>query len=186
MKVSKETSAKHRDELLKAASRLFRERGFDKVGIAEIAAAAGLTHGAFYTHFESKEALCAEVIPRASGRSGTALESTASWRASIEAYLSPKHVRDRATGCPFAALGGDVPRESNTIKTAFSDALERSIDALAARLGHEGEARSREDAIQALATMVGALVLARTAATSQLRDEILGAARNKLLKAPRT
>ena len=57
MKVSKETSAKHRDELLKAASRLFRERGFDKVGIAEIAAAAGLTHGAFYTHFESKEAL---------------------------------------------------------------------------------------------------------------------------------
>ena len=55
MKVSKATSAKHHDELLKAASRLFRERGFDKVGIAEIAAAAGLTHGAFYTHFESKE-----------------------------------------------------------------------------------------------------------------------------------
>src|SRR6185436_8706080 len=165
MKVSKETSAKHRDELLKAASRLFRERGFDKVGIAEIAAAAGLTHGAFYTHFESKEALCAEVIARASGRSGTALESAVNWRTSIETYLSPKHVRDRANGCPFAALGGDVPRESDTIKTAFSDALERSIDALAARLGHEGEAPSREDAIQALATMVGALVLARTAAT---------------------
>ena len=186
MKVSKETSAKHRDELLNAASRLFRERGFDKVGIAEIAAAAGLTHGAFYTHFESKEALCAEVIAHASARSGTALESTVNWRASIEAYLSPKHVRDRATGCPFAALGGDVPRESNTIKTAFSDALERSIDAVAARLGHKHEASRREDAIQALATMVGALMLARTAATSQLRDEILGAARNKLLKAPRT
>src|SRR4030095_4300847 len=185
MKVSKHTSAKHREKLLKAASRLFRERGFDKVGIAEIAAAAGLTHGAFYTHFESKEALCAEVIAHASARSGTALESTVNWRASIEAYLSPKHVRDRATGCPFAALGGDVPRESNTIKTAFSDALERSIDAIAARLDHEGEASRLEDAIQALATMVGALVLARTAATSQLRDEILGAARNKLLKAPR-
>ena len=186
MKVSKETSAKHRDELLNAASRLFRERGFDKVGIAEIAAAAGLTHGAFYTHFESKEALCAEVITHASARSGTARESTANWRASIEAYLSPKHVRDRANGCPFAALGGDVPRESNTIKTAFSDALERSIDALAARLGHKGKSSRREDAIQALATMVGALVLARTAATPQLRDEILGAARDKLLEAPRT
>ena len=186
MKVSKETSAKHRDELLKAASRLFRERGFDKVGIAEIAVAAGLTHGAFYTHFESKEALCAEVIGRASGRSGTALESAVNWRTSIETYLSPKHVRDRANGCPFAALGGDVPRESDTIKTAFSDALERSIDALAARLGHKGEAPSREDAMQALATMVGALVLARTAVTPQLRDEILGAARNKLLEAPRT
>ena len=186
MKVSKETSAKHRDELLKAASRLFRERGFDKVGIAEIAAAAGLTHGAFYTHFESKEALCAEAIARASGRSGAALESTASWRASIEAYLSSKHVRDRANGCPFAALGGDVPRESETIRAAFSEALERSIEAVAARLGHKGEAARREDAIQALATMVGALVLARTAATPRLRDEILGAARNKLLEAPGT
>ena len=186
MKVSKETSAKHRDELLKAASRLFRQRGFDKVGIAEIAAAAGLTHGAFYTHFESKEALCAEAIARGSGRSGTALESMVDLRTSIEAYLSPKHVRDRANGCPFAALGGDVPRESETIRAAFSDALERSIDALAARLGHKGEAPSRADAIQALATMVGALVLARTAATPQLRDEILGAARNKLLEAPHT
>jgi len=182
MKVSKETSAKHRDELLQAASRLFRERGFDKVGIGEIAAAAGLTHGAFYTHFESKAALCAEVITHTSARSGTALESTVNWRACIEAYLSPKHVRDRATGCPFAALGGDVPRESNTLKAAFSDALEHSIDAVAARLGHIGEPERREEAIQALATMVGALVLARTAATPQLRDEILGAARNKLLR----
>jgi TetR/AcrR family transcriptional repressor of nem operon len=186
MKVSKETSAKHRDELLKAAGRLFRERGFDKVGIAEIAAAAGLTHGAFYTHFDSKEALCAEVIPRASRRSGATLESMADWRASIEAYLSPKHVRDRANGCPFAALAGDVPRESETIRAAFSDALQRSIDATAARLGDKGEDPRREEAIQALATMVGALVLARTAASPQLRDEILRAARNKLLEAPGT
>ena len=186
MKVSKETSAKHRDELLNAASRLFRERGFDKVGIAEIAAAAGLTHGAFYTHFESKEALCAEVIARASGRSRAAQDSRPNWRAFVEAYLSPKHVRNRASGCQFAALGGDVPRESETIRTAFSDALERAIEAVAVMLGHAGEAAGRDEAIQALATMVGALVLARTAATPRLRDEILGAARNKLLEAPGT
>lgn len=185
MKVSKETSAKHRDDLLKAASRLFRERGFDKVGIAEIAAAAGLTHGAFYTHFQSKEALCAEVIPSAWRRSGAALESAVDWRAFVEAYLSPKHVRDRANGCPFAALGGDVPRESDTIRTAFSDGLEHLIDAVIAKLGHNGDAPTREDGIQALATMVGALVLARTATTPRLRDEILHAARNKLLKAAR-
>jgi TetR/AcrR family transcriptional repressor of nem operon len=185
MKVSKETSAKHRDELLNAASRLFRERGFDKVGIAEIAAAAGLTHGAFYTHFESKEALCAEVIALAAGRSRAAQDSRPNWRASVEAYLSPKHARDRATGCPFAALGGDVPRESETIRTAFSEALERSIEAVAGRLGRAGEAAGRDEAIQALATMVGALVLARTAATPRLRDEILGAARNRLLERPR-
>jgi TetR/AcrR family transcriptional repressor of nem operon len=103
----------------------------------------------------------------------------------VEAYLSPKHVRDRATGCPFAALGGDVPRESETITTAFSEALERSIEAVVVRLGHAGEAAGREEAIEALATMVGALVLARTAATPRLRDEILGAARNRLLEMPR-
>jgi AcrR family transcriptional regulator len=67
-----------------------------KVGIAEIAAAADLTDRAFYTHFESKEVLCAEVIAHASGRSRAALESRLNWRASVEAYLSPKHVRDRA------------------------------------------------------------------------------------------
>ena len=124
MKISKETSAKHREELLNAASRLFRERGYRQGGIAEIAAAAGLTHGAFYTHFESTEAL-REVIGLGSGRSRAALALSLNWRASVEAYLSPKQVRDRATGCSFAALGGDVPRESETIRTAFSEALER-------------------------------------------------------------
>ena len=143
MKVSKETSAKHRDALLKAASRLFRERGFDKVGIAEIAGAADLTHGAFYTHFESKEALCAEVIASATHRSHAALDSRLNWRAYIEAYLSPKHVRDRANGCPYAALAGDVPRASETVRAGFSDALDSSIDAIAATLGQQGKAASR-------------------------------------------
>ena len=180
MKISKETGARHRDELLSAASRLFRERGFDKVGIAEIAGAASLTHGAFYTYFESKEALCAEVMANAMRRSGFAVESRVNWRAYVDDYLSTKHVRDRANGCPIAALGGDVPRESKTVQAAFSDALERSIDVFGARLDHKGKAPSREDVIQAFATMVGALMLARAAATPQLRDEILSAARNKL------
>jgi TetR/AcrR family transcriptional regulator, transcriptional repressor for nem operon len=185
MKVSKETSAKNRDELLKAASRLFRERGFDKVGIAEIATAAGLTHGAFYTHFESKDALCAQVIAGATRRGGAAPSSMTNWRAYIDAYLSPKHVRDRADGCPYAALAGDVPRESATVSAAFSDALDNSIDAIAATLGHHGEDSSRDDAIQVLAAMVGALVLARTASSPKFRDEILGATRKKLLETPR-
>src|SRR5262245_15477429 len=119
MKVSKETSARHRDELVRAASRLFRERGFDKVGVADITAAAGLTHGAFYTHFKSKEALCAEAITRTSRRTAEVLKSTTDWPAYVAAYLDPKHVRDRANGCPYAALSGDVPRESAPIKAAF-------------------------------------------------------------------
>ena len=175
-----------REKLIRKSRELAKKEGFGSTGVDAFMKAIDLTGGAFYTHFESKEALCAEVIPRASRRSGATLESMADWRASIEAYLSPKHVRDRANGCPFAALAGDVPRESEAIRAAFSEALQRSIDATAARLGDKDEASRREEAIQALATMVGALVLARTAATPQLRDEILGAARNKLLKAPRT
>ena len=181
MKVSKETSAKHRDDLVRAASRLFRERGFDKVGIAEIAAAAGLTHGAFYTHFESKEALCAEAIARASRRTAEGLMATTDWHGYIEAYLSPRHVRDRANGCPYAALGGDVPRESEPIKTAFSQALESNITTLAGKMEGRNGATARDRAILSLATMVGALVLARTAGTADLRDEILAAVKNKLL-----
>src|SRR5271170_2861059 len=104
MKVSKETAARHRDALLAAASRLFREKGFDKVGIAEIAAAADLTHGAFYTHFASKGELCAEVLADLLGRSADVVAATGDWRAYVEAYLSPKHVRHRDSGCPLAAL----------------------------------------------------------------------------------
>lgn len=183
MKVSKETSIKHHDELLRAASRLFRERGFDKVGIAEIATAADLTHGAFYTHFESKEALCVEVIANASRRSQAALDSGINWRNYVEAYLSPQHVRDRANGCPYAALAGDVSRESKAVKGAFSGSLDSSINAIATTLDRHGEPASRENAIQALSTIVGALVLARTAASPKFRDEILGAARKKMLEA---
>lgn len=181
MKVSKETSAKHRDDLVRAASRLFRERGFDKVGIAEIAAAAGLTHGAFYTHFESKEALCAEAIARASRRTAEGLMSTTDWRGYVEAYLSPKHVRDRANGCLYAALSGDVPRESAPIRQAFAAALERSIDTVASKMGDRNGTPARNRAILSLATMIGAVVLARTAETAERRDEILTAVKSKLL-----
>ena len=185
MKVSKETSARHRDDLVRAASRLFRERGFDKVGIAEIAAAAGLTHGAFYTHFESKEALCAEAIGRASRRTAEGLAATTDWRGYVEAYLSPKHVRDRANGCPYAALGGDVPRESEPIKAAFAEALERTIATVAGKMEDKNGAKARDRAILSLATMLGAVVLARTAATVEQRDEILTAVKSKLLGASR-
>src|SRR5258708_29084227 len=102
MKVSKETSARHREALLAAASRLFREQGFDKVGIAEIAAAADLTHGAFYTHFASKEDLCAAAVERAMSRSTAALAAVADWRAYVTGYLHPQRRRSRGGGGPPA------------------------------------------------------------------------------------
>ena len=181
MKVSKQDSARHRDDLLRAAGRLFRDRGFDRVGIAEIAAAAGLTHGAFYTHFASKDALCAEAIARASRRAAEKVMARGDWRGFVESYLHPKHVRDRSRGCPYAALASDVPRESEPIKRAFSRSLERSIAALATMSGEADDTAARDRAIAAFATMVGALVLARGADNADLRDEILTAAKAGLL-----
>lgn len=172
MKVSKETAAGHREALLAAASRLFREKGFDKVGIAEIAAAADLTHGAFYTHFASKEALCAEAMASSMGRSADGVAAMGDWRAYVAAYLSPKHVRQRGSGCPLAALGGDVAREGAALKTVFAAGLEHSIEVLAEAMEQVGDDDPRNRAILTIVAMAGALTLARGAGPA-LRDEIL-------------
>ena len=175
MKVSKEVVVRHRENLLDAAGRLLRERGLDKVGVADVAAAAGLTHGALYAHFPSKEALCAEAIARMLERSagGAARQD---WKAYVEAYLSQRHVRQRATGCPFTALGGDVPRSARSVRDTFSQGLEGSLDRLAKRLG------GRKKAAVSMALMVGAVVLARAASKPRLRAEILEAAKQELLR----
>lgn len=183
MRVSKATSARHRAALLAAASRLFREKGFDKVGIAEIAAAARLTHGAFYTHFESKEALCAEAVEQTIRHSLDQLRGTRERRGYLEAFLSAKHVRNRADGCPFTALCGDAVRETPAIRAAFARGLDRYIGVLA---GADGEATrspaaARRRAIVEAATLVGGLLLARTAGDATLRDEILSALRATLI-----
>lgn len=179
MKVSKEVVARHREKLLEAAGRLLRERGFEQVGVAEIAAAAGLTHGALYAHFPSKEALCREAVARMLGRSAASV-GRRERRAHVEAYLSPRHVRRRETGCPYTALAGDVPRASAAIRDAFSQGLEEALAGSARRLGRR--ARAREAAIVSMALMVGAVVLARAAGKPGLRDEILAAARRELLR----
>jgi TetR/AcrR family transcriptional repressor of nem operon len=185
MKVSKEIRARHREQLIEAASRLLRERGFE-VGVAEIAAAAGLTHGAFYAHFGSKEALCVEAIAQMTRHSSELAKSSESWDSYIEAYLSPRHARNRGGGCPYAALSGDVPREAASIKAAFSRALENSLESAASRMDDSNRASSRERAIVATATMVGAVVLARAVASEDLREEILDTVKRKLLnKRPR-
>jgi TetR/AcrR family transcriptional repressor of nem operon len=176
MKVSKEASARHRAALLAAASRLFREHGFAGISIAEIAAAAGLTHGAFYTHFASKEALCAEVVEQAIGETVARVKSMPNRRARVESYLSAGHAEHRADGCPLAALSGDVARQRRKVRAAFSRAFDRLIDALAAE-EPAGAAPARDRAIVGMATRLGALVLARAVGDTKLRDEILTAAK---------
>lgn len=179
MKVSKEVVARHREKLLEAAGRLLRERGFENVGVAEIAAAAGLTHGALYAQFPSKDALCREAVTHLLGRSAASV-GRRDRRVHVEAYLSPRHVRRRETGCPYTALAGDVPRAAAGVREAFSQGLEEALDQSAKRLGRRE--RAREKAIVSMALMVGAVVLARAAGKPRLRDEILAAARRALLR----
>jgi TetR/AcrR family transcriptional repressor of nem operon len=174
MKVSKEVVARHREKLLKASGRLLRERGFENVAVADVAAAAGLTHGAVYAQFPSKEALWREAVTRLLADSAGA-GSRRERKAFIELYLSPRHVRGRATGCPYTALAADVPRASATIRDAFSRGLEQALDRSAGRPG------GRDRAIASMALMVGAVVLARAAGKRGLRDEILAAARREIL-----
>jgi TetR/AcrR family transcriptional repressor of nem operon len=175
MKVSKAKAAGHRAALLSAASRLFREKGFDKVGIAEIAAAAGLTHGAFYTHFPSKEALCTEAIAAMTNGSPVGLKTARDLDAFLAGYLSPRHVLARGDGCAFAALSGDAVRETVAVRAAFSEATGHFIDGFAEALGdgRQNPAAVRTHAIMTAATLIGGVLLARNAGAPSLRDEIL-------------
>jgi TetR/AcrR family transcriptional repressor of nem operon len=184
MKVSKEVSERHREALLAAASRLVRLHGFEGVSIADIAAEAGLTHGAFYTHFDSKEALCAEVVEQAIADMIGRVEST-SRRKRVEQYLSVAHARNRGVGCPLTALSGDVVRASPAVGAVFARGLDHLVDRLAVEEEYESGSPDRDRAIVALATRVGALLLARAAQTPKLRDEILSAAKTALLASPR-
>jgi TetR/AcrR family transcriptional repressor of nem operon len=180
MKVSKVESARHRKALLEAASGLFRERGFENVSIAEVAAAAGLTHGAFYTHFPSKEALCADAIEAAIRQNSEKVKRIGDRAGRVSAYLSNRHVLDRADGCPLAALGSDVGRATPKVRGAFARALTRAIQTLADERSDADNA-ARERVIASMSTMVGALVLARGVSDPKLRDEILGAAKDALI-----
>lgn len=188
MKVSKEQAARHRAAIVDAAARLFRERGLDGVGVGEITRAAGLTHGGFYGHFASKEALaeeaCArsfdEVVQRLLGRLG----ADGSLDALLDTYLSPRHRDDPGDGCPMAALGGEIPHREDALQERFSAGVATYIDTLADKLRAQGlaqpEARAR--AVLLLSTLVGGLLLARATARAkpELSNELLATLRREL------
>ena len=179
MKVSRQQMAANRERLLDIASRLFRERGFDNVSVAEIMQEAGLTHGGFYGHFASKEALAAEAATHAllqtANRWRATLESsgTAGLERIVDAYLSRQH-RDRpGIGCAIAALGPEVARQPDPVRTAFSTELESLIGVLSGFLPGADPSERRRRALALMAQLVGAIVLARAFGRSALSSEIL-------------
>jgi TetR/AcrR family transcriptional repressor of nem operon len=178
-----ETAAKH-ERILKEASRLFRERGFDGVGVAEIMKTAELTHGAFYAHFASKDALVAEAGVAALGEIkrlvALAGETEFPREFFIGRYLSEEHRDDPASGCALAAFGSDMARQPETVRDAFTKEFGHWVDTLAAGLDWPEGADPRKASLQLISTLVGAMVLARAMSDRRLSREILSAAHEQL------
>jgi TetR/AcrR family transcriptional regulator, transcriptional repressor for nem operon len=183
MKVSREQAAQNRERIVEAAAQLFRKRGFEGIGVADLMKKAGLTHGGFYGHFSSKDDLIAEASARALTRA-LALLSDLPERASgdplsaiASAYLTSTHRDNPGTGCLLAALGSDVSRQGSAARRAVTDHMRSAIDLLTKLVPGKAKAARRRKAISAYATLVGAMVLARAVDDRALSQEILDAAR---------
>ena len=181
MKVSKEKMAEHREKIIASAAKRFRERGFEGIGVAELMKEAGLTHGAFYGHFASKEELVELAMERAFR------DSNAKWEKVIaeaegdplqalgEFYLSLRHWKNAGTGCIFPSLGGEITRQPTRVQNAVTEGLQRFLGLLGRTIRGKTEETRRRKAIAAYASMVGGMVLARSTKDPALSAEILEA-----------
>jgi TetR/AcrR family transcriptional repressor of nem operon len=190
MKVTKAQAQANRARIVETAATLFRERGYDGVGVADLMAAAGFTHGGFYKHFGSKADLMAEAAACGFSESAAGSEGI-DIAAFIKQYLSREHRDTPGTGCTMAALSVDAGRQPEQVKQAFADGIERLLTSMVSKHGASGatnatnatnatsaaakrEARARS--IDAIAQLVGAVVLSRACPDdSPLADEILQA-----------
>lgn len=187
MRVSREKVVENRARILSAAARLFRERGIDAAGVDEVTKAAGLTHGGFYGHFDSKDALVAESIEQA------LTLSARRWRklphrvpaedalpSLITRYLSVEHRDAPGRGCPLAALAGEIAHQSKRVRHSFTNGLTEMLNALREFLPPGEPTASERRAIFLLASMVGGIILARAAGDAELSSQILSAVSNEL------
>jgi TetR/AcrR family transcriptional regulator, transcriptional repressor for nem operon len=178
--------------IVRKASVRLREKGAHGIGVADLMKEAGLTHGGFYAHFDSREALVIEAFTHALDR------STERWRqlaeqvppqkrlaAVVNSYLTPLHRDDPGRGCAIPALGAEIARESSRTRKVFSGRLERMIDMLADQIQGVPRKAARKQAMAAIATMMGTLVMARIAGTGEFSDEVLAAGRHAVLGRPK-
>jgi TetR/AcrR family transcriptional repressor of nem operon len=168
MRVSKEQAAQNHRKIVTAASRLFRERGINATGVDAITEDAGLTHGAVYSQFGSKEAIAAEAMREALAGSRRLwrrlLERNGrgkAFPAIVARYLSRDHRDSTGTGCVVAALGSEIGKQPARVRDAFTAELEQALDFIAGLMPRTSRSRSYEDAIAAFTSMAAELILAR-------------------------
>lgn len=175
MRITKEKKQENHDRIVAIAAEMFRERGFDGVGVADLMKEAGLTHGGFYNHFASKEALIAEAATKGFVETSERYAGY-SVGAVIDAYISRPHRDARGQGCPAAALSGEAARLPDDTRAVFGEGIAGLFAAL--EQGLAGRPDARAQAISLLAQAVGAVVLSRACPDgSSLVDEILDTCR---------
>jgi AcrR family transcriptional regulator len=171
------------DRVVETAARAIRRSGYDGRGVAEIMKEAGLTHGGFYAHFESREAMLAEAADRAGADGMAVLARVAALappkeglKAMLRAYLSKEHVEGVETGCAIAALGSEMPRQAPKVRRAATRRIKEMIDLVARQSPDWGQPDAHERALVTVATALGALVLARAVDDPKLSDAVRQAA----------
>jgi TetR/AcrR family transcriptional regulator, transcriptional repressor for nem operon len=180
MKVSRQQVQQNRERILDAAARLFRERGVDGVSVAEVMKAAGLTHGGFYGHFDSKAELVKEALVQKRSAAWGKRVDTGSAADFANAYLSTEHRDDPGNGCPVAGLSSEAARASPDVRATLTESIRREIERLAAASPGATAARRRRAAIATYSAMVGAVVLSRIVDDRELSKEILAATRGSI------
>jgi AcrR family transcriptional regulator len=186
MRYAKDQKQATRQRILEAAGRRFKQNGIDGAGVAAVMSDAGLTNGAFYGHFTSKEDLVANVLADQLHAQRHSFDAHAPDRAGLDAfiraYLSPQHRDQCAEGCPSAALLDEIARRPAATRQVFTDELMRTIDDIAARLDPTDAEAARTDALTLFGLMLGTLQLARALTDRDLSDQLLAQAVETALK----
>lgn len=167
------------ERIVSVAARAIRRSGYDGTGVADIMKEAGLTHGAFYSHFKSREAMLAEAAGKACAESAAVVAEVAAGAppdqalaSMLGAYLSREHVEQVENGCPLAALGSETARQAPEVRRVTTRHVKAMIDQLARQSPDWGQPAAHERALVTLATMVGALLLARAVDEPKLSDSL--------------
>jgi TetR/AcrR family transcriptional regulator, transcriptional repressor for nem operon len=188
MRYSKEHKQETHARIVRKASVRLREKGAHGIGVADLMKEAGLTHGGFYAHFDSREALLIEAFAYAMDRSmdywrKTTAETSPEKRLAliVDSYLNTSHRDDPGRGCAVPTLGAEIVRESPRARRAFAAKLEQMIEMIAEQLPDLPPKAARKQAASALATMMGTLVLSRIAGNGEFSDDILAAGREAVL-----
>lgn len=190
MRVSRAQAEENRETVINVASRLFREHGFDGIGLKDLMKGAGLTQGGFYKQFASKDDLAALASRRAMESatrrwSAVAADSSDPLEAVMAFYLSPDHRGEKAEGCPLVALGSDAARQSEEVRRPFEDGIRAHFEVLDELMGDDKNSEPSSKAMAILSIMVGAVTLSRITEDRNMSQGILDAAAGEVRRIAR-